>query len=164
MRRFLAVLVTLLLSAPAVMRSQNVMVAHLKDGTVAELAFKYKPVMTFTENDVVFSAIVDGKDYVVSYPIRNLAKFTFTTSENPGNPPTEVQEVEQSDIRFLIDNYTITVTGLAQDLPVNVYSADGRLLNTGKADRNGTASFSIEELPAGTYIVNSQGITFKVLK
>ena len=160
MRRFLAVLVTLLLSAPAVMRSQNVMVAHLKDGTVAELAFKYKPVITFTENDVVFSAIVDGKDYVVSYPIRNLAKFTFTTSENPGNPPTEVQ----SDIRFLIDSYTITVTGLAQDLPVHVYSADGRLLNTGKADRNGTASFSIEELPAGTYIVNSQGITFKVLK
>ena len=164
MRKFLFALMALLLTTSVAVRSQNVMVVHLKTGTVAELAFKYKPVITFTDTDAVLTTVVNGREVVVSYPLEKLTKFTFTTKDIPDTPPTDIEEVVERNVQFLIENYTITITGASADLPVRVFSAEGRQLNSYKTDKSGSVSFSIEDLPEGTYIINSQEITFKVLK
>lgn len=164
MRKFLFAFMALLLTTSGALRSQNVMVVHLKTGMVAELAFKYNPVVTFTESDVVLTTVIDGRTMQVKYPIANLTKFTFVTKDIPDIPPTAVEEVEERNVQFLIENYIVSITGASPDLPVRVFSADGRLINTYKTDQEGFVSFSIAELPASTYIINSEDITFKILK
>ena len=163
MRKFLIVIMALLVAAPMALRSQNVMVLHLKNGQLVDLAFKYQPVVTFTETDVVLTT---SNGLTFKYPLAGLTKFTFVTKDitDPQNPPTTVDEVESRKVTFLIDEYTVTISGASADLPIRLLSADGRQLNVYKTDKNGTATFSIEDLPEGTYIINSKEITFKVLK
>jgi hypothetical protein len=163
MRKFLIAILALLVVAPMALRSQNVMVIHLKNGRLVDLAFKYQPVVTFTETDVVLTT---SNGLTFQYPLASLTKFTFVTKDitDPEIPPTTVDEVESRKVTFLIDEYTVTISGASADLPVRLLSADGRQLNVYKTDKSGTATFSIEDLPEGTYIISSQEITFKVLK
>lgn len=165
MRKFLFAFMALLLTMPAALRSQNVMVVHLKSGTVAELAFKYKPVITFEEKDIVLTVTINGITRQVSYPLENLAKFTFTSIDIPDIPtPTAVESVEDRNVQFLIDDNIVTITGAKTEMVVRLISSDGKLINSYKTDKDGSVSFSIAELPTGTYIINSQDITFKILK
>ena len=164
MRKFLFAFMALLLTTSGALRSQNVMVVHLKTGTVAELAFKYKPVITFTDTDAVLTTVVNGREVVVSYPLEKLTKFTFTTKDIPVIPPTAVEEVEERNVQFLIEDYTVTLTGAKPEIVVRLISSDGKQLGSYKTDKDGSVSFSIAELAAGTYIIASEDITFKILK
>lgn len=159
MRKFLFALVALLMTTSLAVRSQNVMVIHLKSGTVAELAFRYNPVITFTETDAVLTTTVNGREFVVSYPLEKLTKFTFVTKDI-----TAVEDVEERNVQFLIEDYTVTITGAKPEIDVRLISSDGKQLGAYKTDKDGSVSFSIAELAAGTYIITSQDITFKILK
>ena len=160
MRKFLFALMALLLTTSVAVRSQNVMVVHLKTGKVAELAFKYKPVITFTDTDAVLTTVVNGREIVVSYPLENLTKFTFVTKDI-----TAVQEVEEErNVQFLIEDYTVTLTGAKPEIVVRLISSDGKQLGSYKTDKDGSVSFSIADLANGTYIIASEDITFKILK
>ena len=165
MRKILIAFMALLLSAPLALRSQNVMVVHLKTGKVVELAFKYQPVVTFTETEAVLTTNIDGRIVVVRYPLAALTKFTFTTKDySDPDLPTEVEEVPARDVSFLIEDYTVTITGAKAEMVVRLISTDGRQINAYRTDQEGSVSFSIADLPAGTYIINSEDITFKILK
>ena len=159
MRKFLFALVALLMTTSLAVRSQNVMVIHLKTGTIAELAFKYNPVVTFTETDAVLTTTVNGREFVVSYPLEKLTKFTFVTKDI-----TAVEDIEERNVQFLIEDYTVTITGAKPEIDVRLISSDGKQLGAYKTDKDGSVSFSIAELAAGTYIITSQDITFKILK
>lgn len=160
MRKFLFALVALLMTTSVALRSQNVMVVHLKTGTIAELAFKYNPVVTFTETDAVLTTTVNGREIVVSYPLEKLTKFTFVTKDI-----TAVDEVEEDrNVQFLIEDYTVTITGAKPEIVVRLISSDGKQLGAYKTDKDGSVSFSIAELAVGTYIIASEDITFKILK
>ncbi|MBR4792198.1 MAG: hypothetical protein IK038_07685 [Bacteroidaceae bacterium] len=159
MRKFLFALVALLMTTSLAVRSQNVMVIHLKSGTIAELAFKYNPVVTFTETDAVLTTTVNGREIVVSYPLEKLTKFTFVTKDI-----TAVDEVEDRNVQFLIEDYTVTITGAKPEIVVRLISMDGKQLGAYKTDKDGSVSFSIAELAVGTYIIASEDITFKILK
>lgn len=160
MRKFLFALMALLLTTSVAVRSQNVMVVHLKTGTVAELAFKYKPVITFTDTDAVLTTTINGREIVVSYPLEKLTKFTFVTKDI-----TAVEEVEEDrNVQFLIEDYTVTITGAKPEIVVRLIASDGKQLGSYKTDKDGSVSFSIAELAAGTYIIASEDITFKILK
>lgn len=159
MRKFLFALVALLMTTSLAVRSQNVMVVHLKTGTIAELAFKYNPVVTFTETDAVLTTTVNGREIVVSYPLEKLTKFTFVTKDI-----TAVDEVEDRNVQFLIEDYTVTITGAKPEIVVRLISMDGKQLGAYKTDKDGSVSFSIAELAVGTYIIASEDITFKILK
>lgn len=159
MRKFLFALVALLMTTSLAVRSQNVMVIHLKSGTIAELAFKYNPVVTFTDTDAVLTTTVNGREIVVSYPLEKLTKFTFVTKDI-----TAVDEVEDRNVQFLIEDYTVTITGAKPEIVVRLISMDGKQLGAYKTDKDGSVSFSIADLANGTYIIASEDITFKILK
>ena len=161
MRKILIAFMALLMFAPLTLRSQNAMVVHLKTGQVVELAFKYQPVITFTDTEAVLTTNIEGRIMTVKYPLAALTKFTFITKDETS---TEVEEVPIRDVSFFIEDYTVTITGAKVDMVVRLFSSDGRLINTYKTDKDGSVSFSIAELPALTYIINSEDITFKILK
>ena len=159
MRKILIAIMALLMFAPLALRSQNAMVVHLKTGQVVELAFKYQPVITFTDTEAVLTTVVNGREVVVSYPLEKLTKFTFITKDI-----TAVEEVEERNVQFLIEDYTVTITGAKPEIVVRLIASDGKQLGAYKTDKDGSVSFSIADLANGTYIIASEDITFKILK
>lgn len=160
MKKILIAFVVLMMMAPMALFSQNnVMIAHLKNGLVAEFLFKYEPVITFTDTDIVLTTTMGS----ITYPLANLTKFTFSKKDLP---TTEVEEIEE-DVRkvtFSIDEYTINIDGAKADEAVHVIATDGKVVGAYKTDQDGVLSFSIADLPDGTYIIRSEEITFKILK
>ena len=150
-----------MMMAPMALFSQNdVMTVHLKTGQVVDFLFKYEPVITFTDTDIVLTTTMGS----ITYPLANLTKFTFNKKDLPG--PTEVEEIE-SDVRkvyFSIDEYTINIYEAKAEQAVYLIASDGKVLNAYKTDKEGFLSFSIADLPDGTYIIRSEEITFKIMK
>ena len=158
MRKILIAFLALFMLAPTALFSQNVLRVHLKNGTPYDLAFKLKPVMTFDDKNVKVT-VSDGKEFV--FPLAFLSKFSFVMVDL-----SEVDEVEEEagKVSFYFDEYTVNISGAKADMAIRLIASDGKLLNTFKTDQEGSASFSIADLPDGTYIISSEDITFKILK
>lgn len=165
MRKFLFVIVALFMTVSVEVSSQNVMTAHLKTGQIIDFAFINKPVVSFTENEAVFTTTVDGESVVFKYDISALSKFTFSTKDlNDLEGPDAVVQVENDRVRILIDGYSVTVTGAQAEQTVSLILADGTVAAKYRTDKDGTASFSVADIPVGMYIVACQDIAFKILK
>lgn len=157
MRKTLLAMLVLLSMAPMALRSQNVITVHLKDAGSIYFAFVAKPVISFTDADVVLTTS-DG--FSITYPLANLTKFTFDTRDL-----TQVNAIANDAKAVLsIDEYTVTVSGIKAQEKVKLTALDGKVLNTFKADKDGTLSFSVAELSEGTYIVSSDDFAVKILK
>ena len=158
MRKMIFALLSMLMLAPMVSHSQNAMTVSLKNGSHGYFAFKAKPVISFTDTDVVF-ATSDGVS--VTYPLADLIKFTFETVD-----PTEVEGIKDDvkKVVLSIDEYSITISGAKAEEQVQLIGTDGKVLGTYKTDDNGSVQFSVAELPEGSYIVSSQEVSAKILK
>lgn len=158
MRKFLIAFWALFLLAPTIVFSQNVLRVHLKNGTPLDLAFSLQPVVTFDDTNVKVT-VSDGKEFI--FPLEYLSKFSFVLVDL-----TEVEEIQEeiNKVSFFFDEYTVNISGAKAEMPVRLISSDGRLINSYKTDKEGSVSFSIADLPNGIYIINSEDITFKILK
>ena len=159
MKKILIAFVALMMMAPVALYSQNnAMTAHFKNGQVVDFLFTLEPVVTFTDTEVVLTY----KGLKFNYPLAELTKFTFSKKDLP----TEVEEIveEVRNVTYFIDGYTINISGAKAETALRVYASDGRMLEAYKTDKEGSLSFSIEDLPDGTYVINSEEITFKILK
>ena len=113
---------------------------HQKSGGVLEIAFSEKPVVTYSDGNVVITA----SEASVIYPISDLDKFTFG-------------EVDDQVTR-------ITAPVDIAPQPTFIYGIDGKLTRTYKPNADGTTSTSLEGLPAGTYVIKNGQTSYKVLK
>ncbi len=138
MKRLILSLLTLF--ATAAMWADSALFVHPKTGGVLEIAFSEKPVVTYSDGNLVIS--VTGAS--VSYPLSNMDKFTFG-------------EVDDQVTRI-----TAPVNAVPQ--PTYIYSIDGKLLRTFKPSEDGTTSASLDGLQAGTYVIKNGKISYKVLK
>lgn len=134
------ILSMLTLFAATVLRAETALFVHLESGEVVEISFAEKPVVTYNENRLVISV----ENASVSFPLENMKKFTFG-------------EVDDEVTR-------ITVPASTTPQPTYIYSIDGKLLRTFKPGEDGSASASLEGLPAGTYVVKNGNVSYKYLK
>lgn len=137
---------------------QNTLTIHLKDSRQLSFGFDKKPVVTFTDTDLV----VKTDDVELNYGLALLHKFTFDTVETPVE--TDVDNPQESKSVFSLDAYTVMITGAKADMSVSLIAPDGKTLQTYKTDSEGILSFSIADLPEGLYIISSDSITCKILK
>lgn len=118
--------------------AQNTLNIHQKDGTTVSYAFAEKPVVTYTENGIHLKTTKVEILYLMTY----IEKFTF--SDNESNA-VETLKTENTD----------------ED--VRIYGINGVLQKTIKQSE-GSASFSITDLPKGAYIIKNGGCTYKIIK
>ena len=96
----------------------------------------------------------------MEYLLSKVQKFVLTED------PTKVNQV-QDELRkpvLVLDDYQVNISGAKPDATVRVLSADGKELATYKTDSEGSVTFTISELPVGTYIIRSDDLSFKILK
>ena len=136
--------------------SQNTLTIHQKDGQQFSFGFEDKPVVSFTDSDL----IVKSTKTELTYALSSVSKFTFDDIEDA------VISINDDAAKAVItlDSYTVSITGAKADIEVRLNSSDGKLLQSYKTDEDGDVTFSIADLPNGTYIISSQSLTVKILK
>lgn len=130
-----------LLSVATVMRAQNTLNVHQKDGTIMCFSFSQKPISTFDGTDVK----VTTSEETVTFPFASVSKYTF----EDGLTPTGVFAVKTSD---------------PNDNSINIYNVNGQLIKTQNVTSDDDARLDVTGLPAGTYIIKSKSITYKYQK
>ena len=145
----------LILIAVTVM-GQNTLTVHQKDGQQFSFGFEDKPVVTFTDSEL----IVTSSKTELRYALAQVAKFTFDDIEDA------VISIKTDAAKAVItlDEYTVSISGAKPDATVSLITSDGKLLQSYKTNQDGTATFSIADLSEGTYIITSESLTVKILK
>lgn len=136
--------------------AQNTLTIHQKDGQQFGFGFEEKPVVTFTDN----ALIIKSTKIEVQYELAKVAKFTFDDVEDA------VVGIKADDAKasITLDEYTVSISGAEADITVRLIASDGKLLQSYKTNQDGSVTFSIAELPEGTYIIVSESLTCKILK
>ena len=101
MKRFLTFLGAFLMAVP--MFGQNTLTIFQKDGQQFSYGFIDKPVISYTDNDLVLKT----SKTEVQYPLSSLAKFTFTDVQ------TSVVPVDgsKSDAKLTLDDNVVRIKG-----------------------------------------------------
>ena len=136
--------------------AQNTLTIHQKDGQQFGFGFEEKPVVTVTDN----ALIIKSTKIEVQYELAKVAKFTFDDVEDA----VIGIKVDDAKASITLDEYTVSISGAAADITVRLIASDGKQLQSYKTNQDGSVTFSIAELPEGTYIIVSESLTCKILK
>ena len=134
---------------------KTLLVVWAKDGTQVAYALAEKPKVTFTETDLVITA--NGVE--VNYTLENMARFTYED-----NTATVITNLQTDESPFKLTGESLLFPALKANSTVSVYSLNGTLVFKKTIRQNGEYAFPLSNLNAGVYMVNVNGLTYKIMK
>ena len=121
-----------------------------KSGNETILKLSTNPVITFEdENMVVASDIIQ-----ISIPMGDIDDYVVNNGTTAIEPVTTQPQFTRGHIIF---------SDVAAGSPVYIHTLDGKVVGKQVADASGKADVSLENLPKGAYIINSQNNSIKVI-
>lgn len=148
-------LLLLFLTIGSMAYAQNAIAVHKHDGQVIKFAFSEKPVITYSEDQLVISTT----QTVVQYPIYALKKISLEVDMRP----TEIEEV-RADEQFYFDGETLVVSDGAPHSMVYIYDLAGIKMGQYPLTEQGNATISLQGWGKSIYIVKTEKSTFKFSK
>ena len=161
MKKTIILLTTMLLALPAAMLAQTgggqkqQLVVWLADGSRVYHDLTDEPVTTFDNG----AFLLNSATTTISYPLEQVLRYTYRGGKDV---PTSI--VRPGEIRFAQGSDQMTFDGLPDGLRLDVYSPDGKLLQTLTAHDGQTTLISLMGQPAGTYIIKAGDATYKFMK
>jgi hypothetical protein len=135
------ILFALLALGCAAGHAQNTLHIWQQTGEVVSYAFSEKPRITYADTNLILTTT----KVQVEFPLSSVRKFTF------------------NDV--MIDDAIGTVRATLKDEgPLSIYTLGGVLVKTVPAEAGGRHTYSLDELPAGVYVVKSKTTSYKVVK
>lgn len=147
-------IVMLLVAIPLL--GQNTLTIHQKNGEQFSLGFEEKPVIKFTDKEIVLTSFKTE----LCFQFANVAKLTFDDIDD-GVISIRADGAKAS---ITLDEYNVSISGAKADSSVQLIASDSKQLQSYKISQDGTATFSIADLPDGTYIISTESLTVKILK
>lgn len=126
------------------------------DGTQIQFLLNDEPTTTFENGNLVITT----NQGVFSYPLAQMSKYTHEGLPEGIDVPT----VAPGDIFVRQNNEAMLIEGLPDNQPVEVYSADGKLILSQRAAAGQSTLLNLTAQPQGTYIVNIGSTSFKFVK
>lgn len=126
-----------------------------KDGAKVAYALAEKPRITFTKTDLVITT----QGVEVSYLLDNMARFTYEKVSEAG-----ITNLEKDETIFELNGDTLLFPSLKANSTVSVHSVNGVLVFKQTVRQNGEYSFPVSNLNTGVYLVNVNGLTYKIVK
>lgn len=125
--------------------NDRTLVVEMHNGSSISFVLSKKPVLTFANR--MLQIEVEGS--LASMEIDNVSQFYFKDAAT-GNISVQTD----GDLRIASqDNNRIVIEGINPTDKVNLYSADGRMMNP-QVEYNGTrAEVSLSALPQGIYVI-----------
>lgn len=131
------------------------LVVWAKDGTKVAYALSEKPIVAFTETDLVITA----KGVEVNYSLENMARFTYEE-----NTPVDITNLQTDESSFKLNGESLLFPALKANSTVSVYSLNGSLVFKKTVRKDGEYSFPLSGLNNGVYLVTVNGLTYKIQK
>ena len=130
---------------------------HMMDGTVVSFLLDEEPVTKFEPGQLI---IQTSGDAPIIYLIENVRKYTYEGLpegiDAPIAAPGTIVVRQGKDM--------VALDGLPDKTTVSIYSADGKLLVSRQAIGRQTTVLPMTAFPAGNYIINAGGASFKFVK
>lgn len=146
---------SLFLASSAMAEEKTTLVVCAKDGSKVAYALSEKPVVTFTETDLV----VKTQSIEVNYPFDKMARLIY---EYEGLDD-KVDLLTDSQAMINKGDYLLFPELKSGD-SVIIYSSNGVLVADKKIGADGEYVFPLNEVPIGIYFVNVNDVTYKILK
>lgn len=137
-------------------KPEQKLVVHQRSGEKVYFDLESEPVTTF-DGDLLVITSASG---VIYYEVADVSKYTYE------GIPNGIDEVRVDPGRIIVrqGNDLVTIDGLPDNALAEVYTNDGRLLESLKAKEGATTVLKLHSYPAGVYVINAGGACFKVLR
>ena len=130
---------------------------HMMDGQVVTFLLDDEPVTKFEPGQLILQTSGDAP---VMYLIENVRKYTYEGLPEGIDAPV----VAPGTIVVRQGKDMVALDGLPDKTTVSIYSADGKLLVSRQAVGGQTTVLPMTAFPAGNYIINAGGASFKFVK
>ncbi len=127
---------------------------HMMDGQVVTFLLDDEPVTKFKPGQLILQTSGDAP---IIYLIENVRKYTYEGLPEGIDAPV----VAPGTILIRQNNEMMVIDGLPDKANVAVYNVDGKLLFTQQATGGQSTSILMTAYPAGNYIINAGGASFK---
>ena len=117
-----------------------------------------KPKVTMNNGDFILTTT----STTIAYPFDNIWKFTLADNDSDPSGIKDLKAVAGPALERQSDK--VILTGEVANSPIYIYKVDGQLVKALRTDNNGQAEVSISDLPAGVYVVRTNGVTIKITK
>lgn len=154
-RLLLAVSVALFAGQPLSAEEKTMLVVWAKDSTKVAYALDEKPKINFTDTTLVISV----KDAEVSYPLEDMLRFTYGDASE-----SNILDIHAGESLFLLDGNSLLFPSLAAGTTVSLHALDGTPVFTKSVSTAGYYAFPLSALSTGVYMVNVNGVTYKIVK
>ena len=157
--RAFALLALLLLPAKALLarvaeEHVTCMVLTLTDGTVNRFALTDTPVVTYGGENLVVST----GDEQFTTALSGISQLTFE------QVPTGIDEMVEESQKPVFTPGQARFEGLKNHATVSIYTIDGKMLSSMRANEEGTVSIDLSTLPQGVYILRTPNQSYKIKK
>ena len=130
---------------------------HMMDGQVVTFLLDDEPVTKFEPGQLI---IQSSGDAPIIYLIENVRKYTYEGLPEGIDAPV----VEPGTIVVRQGKDMVALDGRLDKTTLCMYSADGKLLVSRQAVGGQTTVLPMTAFPAGNYIINAGGASFKFVK
>ena len=130
---------------------------HMMDGSQLQFLLTDEPVTTFEPGKLI---IQTSGDAPIMYLLENVRKYTYEGLPEGIDAPI----VAPGTIMVRQGKDMVAIDGLPDKADVAIYAADGKLLISRQAIGGLTTVLPMTALPAGNYIINAGGASFKFVK
>jgi len=124
-------------------------------GNVTKFALADNPIITYSGNDIV----VTCGDHVLQTSMANITSVSFEKGSSSG-----IQELRNQEVNPTFSFNTASFEGLQTGSRIMVFTIDGKMISTVKADAEGKAHIDMSNLPSGVYILHAPNKSFKIKK
>lgn len=131
------------------------LVVWAKDGAKVAYVLNENPKVTFTEEYLVITA--NGVE--VNYRLENMARFTYES-----NNASAITNLRTGEWPFQMNNESLLFPALKANSTIAIYSLNGTLVFQKTIQKDGEYAFPLSNLDMGIYMVNINGLTYKIVK
>lgn len=161
MKKMLPLLAALLMVSAAWAQEEQAPVqklnVHMMDGQVVTFLLDDEPVTKFEPGQLILKT--SGTSPII-YLIENVRKYTYEGLPEGIDAPI----VAPGTIMVRQGKDMVAIDGLPDKANVAIYAADGKLLISRQAVGGQTTVLPMTAYPAGNYIINAGGASFKFVK
>lgn len=144
-------------------KEMNQVNVWLNSGIKYSYPIEYEPKITYSAEGFIY---IEAWYLTATYSIEEVNKITIADDNEPWPEipePNAILENELAHANLFFSNGEIHISMITPKSPVNVYTIDGKLLRSEKANHDGSLTINVDSFVPGLYIIQTNNKSFKTI-
>lgn len=130
------------------------LVVWQKDGSKVSYCLDNEPITTFTLEELIIKTNI----VTISYPLKNMLRYSYEGISQG------IDDIKSQGVMIKHHGNEIVITGILKGKTIAVYSVDGKLIMSKCSDGTTPQALSLNQLPAGIYLIKVDNVKYKFTK